>query len=71
MTTLLPDTRTQTRRICNHIPTSQQNTYYINKRPGRTPQKYSGRRETPMHNYYIQTKQNKTKQNNTKPFTYI
>jgi hypothetical protein len=46
-------------RKCNHTykPTD---TYYINKRPGRTPKKYTGRRDTSALNYYIQAKHKKT-----------
>jgi hypothetical protein len=45
---------TQRRRRPNHIPTSQQNTYCINTRPGRTPKKYIGRKDISTHNHYIQ-----------------
>jgi hypothetical protein len=36
-----------------NIPTSHQNTYYINTRPGRTPKKCISRRDTSTYNYYI------------------
>jgi hypothetical protein len=41
----------QTRRKRNHtrIPTSQQNTYYINTKLGRTPKKYTSVEETNLH----------------------
>jgi hypothetical protein len=44
----------------NHIPISQRNTYYINTRPGRHPEKYIDRRDTSTHNYDIQTKHKET-----------
>jgi hypothetical protein len=58
-TTLLPNIYGyKQREKCNHIPTSQQNTYYINIRQERTPQKYISR--SAAHNYYNQIKHKKT-----------
>jgi hypothetical protein len=33
----------------SHMPTSQENMYYINTRPGRNPEKCIGRRDTTIH----------------------